>query len=526
MKINPWSGMLWMSSSIFLLIGGMWFMWRVINSPAPDIVGYEQNVIIAIQQMLDGKALYSNPEEVPFNIVQYTPLYTIMVKILAEALKIQSSDLPQLQELARSVSSFFALLTASLPGYLVYRSSKHWLIAFSAGVLALLLPMPWAFNARPDAMLYCFTLLSIVLFVHYSSEQNQRGLGFLFMAGFSLSLALLSKQTALVHIAMMLVFPFYHQQIRDRAVLILGVVLGLFVPSLLFSSYYSLIPAPDNYFYAHIIGGVQNGWSFYAAIASVYHPYLLHYTVFLILSLYAIFGILRELKKALAKPDSSYKGLRGIWNFFHNYERFYLVLAYFFLTFTVYGLVSGLKYRSSINYMSESNMIALAFIIHSFVRQDIRANLEKGLVSVMGAIFFLGISGLMFYKTELEYGYRLNITEAEVYEQGLISALEAELRDYPDAYFISLLDERVLNMLFHEQAIFSQLEIYSISPFDFSRLQSLIESGELRYLVLESSRQLPPYLWAESSTASFESSIDLGDYHIYVNRNNQDRDGQ
>jgi hypothetical protein len=510
---------IWLVLLLVIAVLGLSFAWAIISTPLPNIVAYEQNVIVIIQQMLDGQPIYTNPEQPPYNIVQYTPLYFILVEQLANLFNIVPDELLTLIRLARTISTFFALLTALLLGIVAYIHSKRLMVAVPSAILAFLLPMPWAFLARPDALLYFFTLLSLILFWRYNIQKSKGNRLSLLLAGASFALAILAKHNAVGYLLMMLLFPFYYRQILDRFILLSGTILAIILLSLLFGNYYSLLPAPDNFFYTNIIDGVRNGAVFFWMLGFTFRSYLQYYALFFFLPMLSFWILWRELRTAQTRALPIRKGLAAYWNFLRDYDRSFIVWLYFFACFTSYGIITSLKFGSNVNYMMESILVSIPVIILTVKHYLSHSkDFQKPIFTTLAAILVVLIAVLMLWKGMAEHGAKINATIADVYNQNLIEDLGSELESYPESYFVSLIEDRVLNLVFYKRVFFPQTEIYAISPFDFASLNDVIADGRLRYIITDKQAPLPDILWG-ASTASFELLIDAENYQIYQNSN-------
>ena len=97
-------------SSIFWVLAGVLFLlnislkWVQVTSYSPEWGGFERNVIWGIQQNMQNKALYSDPESSPFAIIQYMPIYYYVVGSIGKILSVNPMDAHSVISLARFVS--------------------------------------------------------------------------------------------------------------------------------------------------------------------------------------------------------------------------------------------------------------------------------------------------------------------------------------------------------------------------------------------------------------------------------------
>src|SRR5690348_10182121 len=71
-------------------VGFVAFLCRAIQalSPTLDLGGLERNVAVGIARLLRGESLYTNPEQPPFAIIQYGPVYYVIVAGICRVLGI------------------------------------------------------------------------------------------------------------------------------------------------------------------------------------------------------------------------------------------------------------------------------------------------------------------------------------------------------------------------------------------------------------------------------------------------------
>ncbi|HWV33257.1 MAG TPA: hypothetical protein VN038_26545, partial [Dyadobacter sp.] len=162
-------------SALALLIVKM----QAVLSYSPDISGSEASGIAAIQLLLDGQDIYTDPEKAPFRLTQYTPLYFTIVTFLVKIVGWTGIDVHKIYLASRLVSNLFTLATVSIAGYFIYRVTKQKIAALLTGlVLFHVLSFWFLTTSRPDSLLVLLTTLFIVT-VYYAIENNDQKLWFL-----------------------------------------------------------------------------------------------------------------------------------------------------------------------------------------------------------------------------------------------------------------------------------------------------------------------------------------------------------
>jgi hypothetical protein len=117
---------------LFLWIGLQLGLKRIlVFSYAPDLGGFERNVIWGIQQIMLGKPLYTNPDAAPFALIQYMPAYYYLVAIIGKILSIDPLNAHSVYSLARCLNALLSLGSV----FLLYRmATRNFLISRTIAV--------------------------------------------------------------------------------------------------------------------------------------------------------------------------------------------------------------------------------------------------------------------------------------------------------------------------------------------------------------------------------------------------------
>lgn len=181
--------------TLLLIAAIIFFRCQLIFFYNTEIGGVEIYTIGLIQQLLHGIPMYNNPEEIPFRIVQLTPLYYKTVATLAFLFKVNSNEPQQTFIISRCFSMFCNFLTI-LTLYFIF--IKH-LIAdkkvaiFLSLVFSVFLVELYA--SRPDSLYILFHFLAIYIFLEY--QKKETWLNFVVLC-LCCVLAFFSKQTGVL----------------------------------------------------------------------------------------------------------------------------------------------------------------------------------------------------------------------------------------------------------------------------------------------------------------------------------------
>lgn len=130
---------------------------KLSTSYFPDISGSERSTTYGIQLIADGRPLYYDPEEPPFWVTQYAPIYYHLVGNLYRVIGWNPEDIHRIQLLSRFVSFVFVLLSivaAFITAHKLLRLGLTQAILFCCVVFGLL--QHWHLtNSRADSLLFC-----------------------------------------------------------------------------------------------------------------------------------------------------------------------------------------------------------------------------------------------------------------------------------------------------------------------------------------------------------------------------------
>lgn len=192
---------------LFLVVAALplvYFRYNIIFSYSPDVSGSEKNIIYGIQRLLAGLPLYTDPTQIEFNLIQYTPLYFRVTSMICYLFGIQSGDPYSIYVVSRTVSLFLVLSSILFYCAVLKRLKFDYLSCFSLAIILLYLHSANILsNSRPDSLLSFF----IALFF-YSGIRSVQSRHYLWniLAIISALLAFWSKQNGIVLMGCWLLF--------------------------------------------------------------------------------------------------------------------------------------------------------------------------------------------------------------------------------------------------------------------------------------------------------------------------------
>ena len=463
------------------------------RTPQPNIRGCEQNVIYTLQKVLLGKPLYGHPEEPPFDITQYGPLYYYGVYPLAAALHITAEQPARILSLARSVSAAAGVATWLMAVWLcvsVFRIGRR--SAITAATLGLLASTPWWYLARPDALQIALTFGAICLATSYfeASVKNAWQLAVLSAACLCGLLAVFAKQSAADFLVILGVFLLVRKDWRGLAVFGAVACTGFALASMW------LVLTWGQAVEENLIGGLQNGFEIRQAF-EVYEsisPWWMAVAVALSIAMY-------------------WAHSAQFWK-----RWFAFLLGGLFLT----SALATLKVGSASVYYAVFLWVASIGII-SWLTTATEARTEndvchRRVVTLTGGVLVMAMVPLACSRAK-QYMWHMRAPKAHLNapaDIALADFLRKRLESQPAGYFLDLANKHI-TLLLPEHALLPQFEVaecaWQQGVFEYSHFTALVESGHLRYVVMNG--PLRPMSFLGADLAKYRHIQDIGRYSVY-----------
>jgi hypothetical protein len=275
----------------------------------------------------------------------------------------------------------------------------------------------------------------------------------------------------------------------------------------MFSGVFQVLPGRDSFYYDHIIGGLDNGISLGVGWDTLYSIYLSWYLPMLALPLagLVIVGI------AI--------GNRGLV----EVDQTILYLATVFTVVTVATLVAGLKFGSAIHYMNESMIIAVLFLARLVLKEEslraIRHDRVAGIAASVCALVFLSalvVSQFVSYHSVIFVRDDVGLGDTE-----RVQAISKFIEDDSGGSALVYSPDRLLIALLHDQIVFPQPDLARVvhrrGVVDYSGVSVLMDSGDLRYVVLPEGTRPPTEIYG-NEIGEMERLQTLEGYEIYLIR--------
>jgi hypothetical protein len=326
----------------FLFLIFIIFRLSIVSSYSSDIVIGEDNNVWNIQKMMSGTKLYTNPENYPFEIFQYTPLSQYFTYFTAKIFSLKvGNNVHELFVIGRIYSLLFNILTSFVIfkiNDLIFKVSKNVNLVFS--FISLIIITYIDYTLRADSLSNLFTMISI--FFLFKSLELENFKNIIYTVIFSL-LAIFSKQSAIqiivYFVAIYFIFSF-------KSMLKFLIVFSLSV--LLFSLFFFFLYG-KLFFYSTIVG-ISNPTELKLGISLLF-DYTKRFGVLLFISIILVF-------------------LKNKW----TYNSDYLIILFFlFVASFIFSFGTSQKIGAGLNYYT-FNIYVSVIMSAIFIDQLYRSN--------------------------------------------------------------------------------------------------------------------------------------------------------
>ncbi|MCB0766667.1 MAG: glycosyltransferase family 39 protein [Flavobacteriales bacterium] len=453
-----------------------------------ELGGVEHNVIHGIQKVMLGQDLYEDPEQPPFDVIQYTPGYYLLCAAIGKLMGMNGDEARSIFLLSRTISLVLWLIA----GVIVYRACRVGGAAVWSGFMAtgITLCSAWEQSfSRMDALAMALTAATVLSFMRWFRDQRRSALIITGILGVT---AILTKQSGVVIAAAPGLYLLFTAQWKALRTIVLAQLITLCI-----GLGGTFLLGTSEAFYQNVVLGLRNGFS-WMMWDDLFAPAT--YKYFIGWHLLAGFVVIRG------------------WRSDHAPSRFLAVAIPLSLGF---ALVSGLKYGSRLNYMHESLM--LTFIgIAVLLPQLVKTNWKN---AISWAFALHGCLFAAFRTNSVAAWYRVGEPDAMHEEQlrkdqAVHDLLVNELGLKPgDKVFITY--REYLEHLLVGQSLLTQKDIVQYSRerlFDYTAFHRAMTDGTVRFVITDQASGAVTYL--DSTYAGWEPIRELNGRTILGRRTN------
>ncbi|MCB9183534.1 MAG: DUF2029 domain-containing protein [Flavobacteriales bacterium] len=424
---------------------------QVMADHSIDFGGSELNVLHGIQRVVRGEAIYMDPEQPPFAVVQYTPAYHVITGRLCRALGIAADDARGLQQISRAFALLLNLLTMLAVALAARAAGAGQWSSLSAAALTSLAFSPH-FYSRVDALYALFFVFAVLFMLRWATRREGRsGTPELILAGLCTALALLSKQTAVLLIGLMPLSLLAMRAWRAALLFVIAFSAGIILTGLLL-----LHGERMDLFLTNVVDGLRNGISTGYLEHLLRSPQLWGLAGWLLIALSLALRWLRE--------SSPPRRLLALW------------LA----PVLVFGIAAALKSGSDYNYFFE--LLLIAFIASAaWLRRESARALK--LLLLVQCLLFAGTRLLALREWRVSFGDEARLQREWDAEHRIGQSLRASLSAHE---YIVLTYRSPLEIELADQVLVAQRDIIQWSqspPFDLSRFDAMMRDGQVRYVI-------------------------------------------
>ena len=458
------------------------FRFLILLSYSSDIVIGEDNNVWNIQKMLEGKQLYTNPENYPFEIFQYAPLSQYFTFYTAKLLSFKIGDnVHGIFILGRLYSLMFNILTSLVilkfnSVFLNISKNVNLVLSF----ISLIIITYIDYTLRADSLSNLFTI--IALFYLFKSFESEKTRYIIYTVLFSL-FAIFSKQSA---IQIIVYFVSIYLIISPKKMIKYLIVLC--ISTILFCLFFYLIYG-KLFFYCTIVG-ISNPTQLSLGVSLLF-DYTKRYGILLLMS-----GLIFFLKN---DPRIN-----------SNYIK---ILLFLFVSSFVFSFGTSLKIGAGLNYYTLNIYISVllsAVFMDKLYRSDFIKYKHLFLIVTVsitaGHIFVERMYSRHIPQISLKHK-----TEYEI-DVDFVREVKKRIGVAKNQEFLFTPNKNIKNLYFYN-TVLPNTEYYSdgASRFDWSKF----DNKKLKYIIINENDS---YILNNRTFHQFH--IDLSDYFLlYTHKN-------
>ena len=434
-----------------------------------ELVNGETNNVWNAINVANGKRIYSNPEQLPLEVFQYTPLSQLPIILMSKFFDDKSVFF------IHNVFTFgriFVLIFNVIGYYFLYKTSRiltiNKFISYASAILGFSILTHITFAIRPDALLLCALFFNVFCFIKGYFENNFK---LIYLSCFLIAFSTLIKQDAFIVMAPLM---FFLMLLRKWKVFLISGITFIFSLIIIYGVSYFIF---GQYFLYSILKGLQNP----IQISNMIYVFDRANSFF---GLHFIFGI------AVIMYNLIYR------NKIHSI----LIISLLTLFYLILGVLSTLKVGSGFSYytpyISFSSILIIEFL-YSFFNNDRKKIKITFLIGVSACLFitrqiYIYTSPFIrFDKSKNEYLTKIN-------EANLIKdLLKLRASDH-----IVVVDQYHKLQLSQNSVLINQ-EYYGVSKFDYSNFKAQINK-RIKYFIYDPKQSST----IENLNSTFKLNID------------------
>lgn len=463
----------------------------------PDISGSEGSTILPIQRLLAGLPIYTDPQEIPFLISQYTPLYFTIVSAAAKILGVFPEEVHKIFIISRFISILITISGATIVYLFLYKRAK---ISKAAAVLAAcfiyqILAQWFLTSSRPDSLLFFTTTIFVAIVHKATGEKDQENVWWIAATLIGVTAFFIKQNGAVLCISMGIYLISQHRWIQLLKLTGIGIVFFLL--------YLLVLPVPSlNSFFLNIVGGVSNsiswGWFYDWTLQRL----LLPFAPLIALNLVGI-----------------------IYSARNSEDRFLKFLSISSVTFFTFSTLIAFKIGSGVGYYQGYLVVSVTQTVIFFSKKYNRESVESDLLKLATALYFgiVAVHCLLFVFMRYT-AIPLESFKSQYIEQYKVAQylkIDLKLADDQHVYITESggMDGNYLKHFLFRNTVAPFADIVFLGnrnrTFDYKQFDRLIRENKIKYVITHNNQQPQTILGHAFSGARKIRTIDS--YSIYQN---------
>ncbi|MBK6831373.1 MAG: hypothetical protein IPG92_11825 [Flavobacteriales bacterium] len=429
------------------------FRIHFITDHRENLGGAEVNVVYGVQKMLLGRPLYEDPEKSPYDVMQYTPAYYGVCAALAIVLPIDPHDSYALFLLSRIVSLILNLFTCLGIFRLCKLLQVEVWIALAVAAIGFTL-FTEHFYSRVDSLYAPLFIWTLIRYVRWTRQEGS--MSALVVVALLAVLSICSKQTGILLIGIIGVHLLVTKQ--WRAFFTFSGAVALILAIFLLSVFLNTSP---EVFFKNTVQGIANG------IGGNMYTELLPFGIY---KYYVGWHI---------------AAIALVVVFLRDGDRVDRFLAVSIATATAFGLITGLKNASNINYLFEAHLLVVIGASRWLCTRVAPWQLQlSGLFLLYGLLFTVHRTRVLnkLVGTAEQRAHREHLHNADEHTRAV---LVNELGLRPEEKVLITYHGH-LELLLNGQGLLAQKDIleWSVEPlFNYDAVAKSLADGTVRYVI-------------------------------------------
>ena len=431
----------------------------------PDISGSEGSTILPIQRLADNLAIYTNPEESPFLMTQYTPIYFLLTSSLINLAGFSPSDVHKIFVVSRLLSIALTILSTMVVWLLIFKKTRgnKTFATLSACFIFQILALWFLTSSRPDSLLVLMTSLFLIV-VYFATQAKKKTDILWILAIFIAVTAFFVKQSGMIHSIALGLFCISR---KDWKLLFKLVGFGI----LFFILYLLILPISEpELFFLNIVGSVANSISW-----DWFYDWTLQKFLFQFAPLLAInFAIC-------------------LYNFQIRESTFQQFLAICSISFFLFATLTALKIGAGVGYYQDYLIVTVVQIVTFASRNPSDTGLRNSLITWVSCAYLVFVSVYCLLFVFMSYTKQPLASFKQIYaeQRAVANYLKDDLQitDRQSVYICGGENYRgyYINHFLYRNALIPFADIVYLADrnntFNFENLTQMIHNKEIRYVI-------------------------------------------